>query len=91
MKTKLAAARALVYETAALMDANSPEADEYAAMAKLQATEAAQFCADKCLTIHGGVGCTTACTAERIYRDAHAARIYDGTTEILKLIVARSL
>lgn len=91
MKCRLAAARALLYQTAAMLEAEHAEAPLYAAMAKHQATEAAHFCADKCLLIHGGVGCTTDCAAEQIYRDAHAARIYDGTSEILKHIVAKQL
>ncbi|SFQ17187.1 hypothetical protein SAMN05216343_12819 [Oscillibacter sp. PC13] len=91
MKCKLESARALVYKAAAMIDAGSPEAGDFASMAKVEATEAAQFCADRGLQMHGGYGCTTDCVAERIYRDAHAARIYDGTTDILKLVVSRSL
>lgn len=91
MKCKLESARALVFKAAAMIDAGLPEAGEFAALAKIEATEAAQFCADRCLQIHGGFGCTTDCDAERVYRDAHAGRIYDGTTDILKMIVSRSL
>jgi alkylation response protein AidB-like acyl-CoA dehydrogenase len=91
MKCKLESARALVMKAAAMIDAGLPEAGEFASMAKVEATEAAQFCADRNLQIHGGFGCTTECDAERVYRDAHAARIYDGTTDILKLVISRAL
>lgn len=91
MKCKLESAKALVYKAAAMIDAKDPNASVYASMAKYEATEAAQFCADRGLLIHGGFGCTTDCIAEHIYRDAHAARIYDGTSDILKLVVARDL
>lgn len=91
MRCKLESAGALVYKAAAMSDAKSPDAGDYAAMAKIEATGAAQFCADRCLQLHGGFGCTAECAAQRIYRDAHAARIYDGATDILKLVVARTL
>lgn len=91
MRCRLEAAKTLVFKAAAMIDAKDPEAGVYASMAKFEATEAAQFCADRGLQIHGGFGCTNDCTASRIYRDAHAARIYDGTSDILKLVVARDL
>lgn len=91
MKCRIESAKALVYKAAAMIDDSNPEASVYASMAKLEATEAAQFCADRGLQIHGGFGCTTDCVAEQIYRDAHAARIYDGTTDILKLVISRDL
>lgn len=91
MKCRLEAARAIVYKAAAMIDRGDLDAGVFSSVAKIVATEAAQFCADTGLQIHGGFGCTADCEAFRIYRDAHAARIYDGTTDILKLVVSRSL
>jgi len=91
MKAKLESSRALVYEAARMLDAADPEAETFAALAKLEASENSMYIADLNLKIHGGIGCTKEVEAERIFRDAHAARIYDGTSEILKLVVARTL
>jgi acyl-CoA dehydrogenase len=60
-------------------------------MAKLFATEAAQRIIDQALQIHGGVGLVTGHIAERLYRDIRALRIYEGTSEIQKLVIAREL
>ena len=89
MRCRLEAARAIVYKAAGMIDDGEPDAGIFASIAKIEATEAAQFCADTNLQIHGGVGCTTDLEAEQIYRDAHAARIYDGATDVLKLVVSR--
>ncbi|MBQ1408027.1 MAG: acyl-CoA dehydrogenase family protein [Eubacterium sp.] len=89
MECKLESARALLYKAADMIDHGDKDAGVFASIAKREATDAAQYCADNNLMIHGGIGCTTECIAERIYRDAHAARIYDGTSDILDLIVAR--
>lgn len=62
-----------------------------AAMAKLVASEAAMFCANKCIQIHGGNGYTTEYKAERYYRDAKITEIYEGTSEIQRMVIARSL
>jgi len=61
------------------------------AMAKLVASEAAMFCANKCVQIHGGNGYTTEYKAERYYRDAKITEIYEGTSEIQRLVIARNL
>ncbi len=61
------------------------------AMAKLVASEAAMFCANKCIQIHGGNGYTTEYKAERYYRDAKITEIYEGTSEIQRLVIARNL
>ena len=60
-------------------------------MAKLFATEAAQRIVDQALQIHGGMGVVVGSVMERLYRDVRALRIYEGTSEIQKLVIARSL
>ena len=60
-------------------------------MAKLFATEAAQRIVDQALQIHGGRGLVAGSATERLYRDIRALRIYEGTSEIQRLIVARDL
>ena len=60
-------------------------------MAKYYATEAAQRIVDQALQIHGGNGLIAGSIMERLYRDVRALRIYEGTTEIQKLIIARHL
>lgn len=62
-----------------------------AAMAKLVASETAMFCANKCIQIHGGNGYTEDFNAERYYRDAKITEIYEGTSEIQRLVISRSL
>ncbi len=61
-----------------------------AAMAKLKASEVASFCANKCLQIHGGYGYTEDFRAERYLRDAKITEIYEGTSEIQRLVISRS-
>ena len=60
-------------------------------MAKLFATEAAQRIVDQALQIHGGMGVVVGSVVERLYRDVRALRIYEGTSEIQKLVIAREL
>ncbi len=60
-------------------------------MAKLFATEAAQRIIDQALQIHGGLGVVVGTPVEQLYRDVRALRIYEGTSEIQKLIIARTL
>jgi acyl-CoA dehydrogenase len=60
-------------------------------MAKLYATEAAQRVIDQGLQIHGGTGVIVGNIMERLYRDIRALRIYEGTSEIQKLVIAREL
>ena len=61
------------------------------AMAKLYATEAAQRVVDRALQLHGGSGLVRGSVIERLYRDVRALRIYEGTSEIQKLVIARAL
>ena len=60
-------------------------------MAKLYATEAAQRIVDQALQIHGGMGVVVGTPVEQLYRDVRALRIYEGTSEIQRLVIARNL
>jgi acyl-CoA dehydrogenase len=91
MATELEASRLLVYQAAWANDRHQPEASWKSSMAKLFATEAAQRIVDQSLQIHGGNGVIAGNIMERLYRDVRALRIYEGTSEIQKLIIARSL
>jgi alkylation response protein AidB-like acyl-CoA dehydrogenase len=88
MATSLEAARLLTYRAASLRQAGLPFTRE-AAMAKLQATEAASTIADMALQIHGGYGYSRRLPLERYLRDARALRIYEGASEIQRNIIAR--
>jgi len=63
----------------------------YAAMAKLHATESAQTVIDSALQLFGGLGVTRGNIAERLYREIRALRIYEGASEVQKLVIAREL
>ncbi|MBM4297436.1 MAG: acyl-CoA dehydrogenase [Deltaproteobacteria bacterium] len=91
MATELEAARLLVYQAAWAHDAGDAEAKQKSSMAKLYATEAAQHVVDQALQIHGGSGVVAGSITERLYRDVRALRIYEGTSEIQKLVIARGL
>lgn len=90
MATDLDAARLLVYRAAALADAGRPFAIE-ASKAKLFASTKAREHASEALQIHGGYGYTTEFPVERYYRDAKITEIYEGTSEIQQLVIARGL
>jgi len=90
MATEIEAARFLVYRAALLKDHNKPFAAE-ASMSKLYASETAMRCATKAVQIHGGYGCMKDYRVERCFRDAKVIEIYEGTSEIQRLIIARSL
>ena len=91
MATELEAARLLVYQAAWAHDCGAEEAKQMSSMAKLYATEAAQRIIDQGLQIHGGTGVVVGNIMERLYRDIRALRIYEGTSEIQKLVIARGL
>jgi acyl-CoA dehydrogenase len=91
MATELEAARLLVYQAAWVHDRADGDSKLKASMAKFYATEAAQRIVDQALQIHGGTGLIAGSIMERLYRDVRALRIYEGTTEIQKLIIAREL
>jgi acyl-CoA dehydrogenase len=91
MSTELEAARLLSYQAAWAIDCGGEDAKRESSMAKLYATEAAQKIVDQALQIHGAAGLIAGSVMERLYRDVRALRIYEGTSEIQKLIIARSL
>lgn len=91
MATELRAARLLVYSAARLKDAGSARVTLESSMAKLFATEAAQRVVDQAVQIHGGEGVLRGTLIERLYREVRAPRIYEGTSEIQRLIIARHL
>ena len=90
MATDLEAARLLTYRAAELRDAGKPFAQE-ASMAKLFASTKAREHASEAVQIHGGYGYMTDFPVERYYRDAKITEIYEGTSEIQQLIIARNL
>ena len=97
MRTELDAARLLVLRAACRADGlgEAPGREvgrevrgEEAAIAKLYATEAAQRIIDHAVQIHGGLGVLRGVAVERLYREVRALRIYEGTTEIQKVVIA---
>ena len=91
MAADLEASRVLVYQAARTHDRREPDLAVKSSMAKLFATEAAQRIVDQALQIHGGSGVVSGHIMERLYRDVRALRIYEGTSEIQKLLIAREL
>ncbi len=91
MATELEAARLLVYQAAWIHDHGEKGLKPKSSMAKLFATEAAQRIVDQALQIHGGTGVVVGTPVEQLYRDVRALRIYEGTSEIQKLVIARTL
>ena len=90
MATQIEAARALVMHAAALRDAGQPCLKE-AAMAKLFASEMAEKVCSDAIQVHGGYGYVSDFPVERIYRDVRVCQIYEGTSDIQKIIIARGL
>jgi acyl-CoA dehydrogenase len=90
---ELLAARLLVYRAASARDLGEPEAEaaRLASAAKLVATETAQRVIDRALQVHGGQGVRRGTPVERLYREVRALRIYEGTSEIQRLVLGRSL
>tara|TARA_B100001750_G_scaffold246236_1_gene267911 strand:- start:388 stop:1545 length:1158 start_codon:yes stop_codon:yes gene_type:complete len=88
--TKIEAARLLTRRAALLKDQNLPHTIE-SAMAKLFASETAHFVTDKALQIHGGYGFFKDNPVERYYRDAKITEIYEGSSEIQRLVIARNI
>jgi len=91
MSTELDAARLLVYRAAYLKDTTSTRVTREASQAKLYATEAAGRIVDSAVQIHGGTGLVRGSIVERLYRDVRALRIYEGTSEIQKIVIASQL
>ncbi|MBF0390914.1 MAG: acyl-CoA dehydrogenase family protein [Desulfamplus sp.] len=90
MGTQVESARLMVYRAAILKDMGKPFSKE-AAMAKLMASETASRVADMAVQIHGGYGYSKSYPVERYYRDARITRIYEGTSEVHRMVIARSL
>jgi alkylation response protein AidB-like acyl-CoA dehydrogenase len=88
MQTSHDAARLMTLRAAALKESGRPFGQE-AAMAKLFASEAAQVAVSKAVQIHGGYGYIDEFPVERLFRDARVQTIYEGTTEIQRLVIAR--
>jgi acyl-CoA dehydrogenase len=91
MATAIDAAALLVYRAAWLRDVRKEKITLHAAMAKMYATDSAQKVIDDCVQMLGGLGVTHGHPVERLYREVRALRIYEGATEVQKLIIARQL
>ncbi len=89
--TELEAGRLLVYRAALAHERSDPMAGLYASAAKMFATEAAQRTIDRAVQVFGGQGVRRGNAVERLYRDIRALRIYEGTTEIQKVVMSRGL
>jgi alkylation response protein AidB-like acyl-CoA dehydrogenase len=97
MATRIEAARLLIWRAAVLKDqemrgeGDGRRVSQECSMAKLYASECANFCADKALQIHGGYGYSKEYEVERLYRDARITTLYEGTSEIQRLVIAKSI
>lgn len=93
MKTQLEAARLLIYNAVSAKKKASENGGRFtveASMAKLFASEAAMFITDEAVQIHGGMGYSKEMPIERYYRDARITRIYEGTSEVQRMVIARN-
>jgi alkylation response protein AidB-like acyl-CoA dehydrogenase len=93
MKTRIEASRLLIYQAAVKKERGKHTGERYsleASMAKLFASETACFVADTAIQIHGGMGYSKELPIERYYRDARITRIYEGTSEIQRMVISRS-
>ena len=91
MATDVDTSALLVYRAAWTKDAGAPRVTREAAMAKMHATETAQQVIDKAMQIFGGLGVTRGVKVEELYREIRALRIYEGATEVQKIVIAREL
>ncbi|MBX3510979.1 MAG: acyl-CoA dehydrogenase family protein [Hyphomonadaceae bacterium] len=91
METDLAASRALLHQAARKLDAKTPDATKFCAMAKRFVTDTAFRVADQALQLHGGYGYLKDYPLERIVRDLRVHQILEGTNEIMRVIIARNL
>ncbi len=90
MATRIEAARQLIHHAASLKDAGLPCLKE-AAMAKLFATEMAEKVCSDAIQVHGGYGYVSDFPVERIYRDVRVCQIYEGTSDVQKILIGRAL
>ena len=91
MQVEVEAAKLMVYRAAWLKDTGAPQITAEASMAKFLATEAGQRVIDSAVQLFGGRGVTRGCVIERLYRDIRPTRIYEGASEIQKLVIGRRL
>ena len=91
MATAIDSAALLTYRAAWLRDVKGIRTTREAAMAKMAATESAQAVIDRALQMFGGAGVVSGTPVEKLYREIRALRIYEGATEVQKLIIAREL
>jgi alkylation response protein AidB-like acyl-CoA dehydrogenase len=90
MSTRIDASRMLTWKAAWLRD-RGEKCTQAASQAKLFASQTANFAADECLQIHGGAGYTDHFHVERLFRDARITEIYEGATDIQRIVIARSV
>ncbi len=93
MKTRIEASRLLIYEAAMAKERSKTSGERFtlqSSMAKLFASETAMFCAHSAVQIHGGLGYSRELPVERYFRDAKITEIYEGTSEIQRLVISRS-
>ena len=90
MRTEIEGARLLTLQAAWMKDQKIPYAP-YASMAKLKASAVARMAADRAVQIHGGYGYTKEFAVERYYRDAKVTELYEGTSEIQRIVIANSV
>lgn len=90
MATQVEAARLLVYQASLLKDQGKPFSKE-SAMAKLFASETSSLVTDMAVQIHGGYGYSKSYAVERYHRDARVTRIYEGTSEVHRMVIAREV
>jgi len=91
MATRIDAARLMVYRAAVLKDLEERKYSKEISMAKLYASEVANFVADKAVQIHGGYGYVKEYPVERYFRDARVTEIYEGTSEAQRMVISRAL
>ena len=91
MATGIDSAALLTYRAAWLRDVKSARTTREAAMAKMVATETAQTIIDRAVQVFGGLGVVSGHPVEKLYREIRALRIYEGATEVQKLVIAREL
>ncbi|WP_020400349.1 acyl-CoA dehydrogenase family protein [Kordiimonas gwangyangensis] len=91
MALDIDASALLIYRAAWTKDSGAPRVTREAAMAKLHATDSAQTVIDKALQMFGGMGVTKGVKVEELYREIRALRIYEGASEVQKLVIARQL
>ena len=91
MATEVDASALLVYRAAWTKDAGADRVTREASMAKLYATEAAQRVVDRAVQLHGGLGVTKGNKVEELYREVRALRIYEGASEVQRVVIARQL